>query len=259
MAMGVVGIPGIAFAVAILAIRDYPTILQQRPDTSQRDRSVLSRAISTLAALLQTPTARYTYLGNALAFLTIAGVYTWLPSYFSRFYGLDIAGAGAKGAAIVMAGASGGIVWAYLSDKVSVESARLKLLVPAASALGAFLVFSYAFFVAVPGQSQLLSLMLGAFLLTGSGAVTYSVAMDVTHPALRSTAASVVTLTGSVIGFAGGPFIVGLLSDNIGLNAAMGCVTSIAIVAASSLAMASRTYERDRSAMESIGRIKNDE
>jgi predicted MFS family arabinose efflux permease len=70
--------------------------------------------------------------------------------------------------------------------------------------------------------------------------------MDVSHPGLRSTACSIVTMANNLIGMSAGPFVVGVLSDRHGLPPAMAMVTLFSLPAAVFLAWAARHYEADK-------------
>lgn len=53
------------------------------------------------------------------------------------------------------------------------------------------------------------------------------------------------TLANNLIGLAPGPFIVGLLSDHIGLRLALTLVPLLALVSTAIFVLTSRTYEAD--------------
>lgn len=76
--------------------------------------------------------------------------------------------------------------------------------------------------------------------------IVFAVAMDVSHPGLRSTACSIVTMASNLVGFTIGPLVVGVLSDRHGLPPAMAMVTLFSLPAAACLAWAARHYEADK-------------
>ena len=78
-----------------------------------------------------------------------------------------------------------------------------------------------AFTSVPPGNAQFLLIIAGGFVMAGSVGPTDAVVIDVIHPALRATAASVLSLTRNLFGLAGGPLLTGALSDAYGLPFAM--------------------------------------
>ena len=243
---GIVGIPGLIVALFVFAIRDYPTVALGK-GRAKSSSEVLALAKSSALQLFRPRTAIPTYLGSGLLLLVALAVYSWIPSYFVRSYGLTGAAAGLKAAPIVLAGAFGGLAWAYLADRLGTRAPGRKLLVAAACAIGTTLVLFPTFMWVSPGPAQYLLIILGSFLMTAVAGITTAVAMDIVHPSLRSTAVSVVTLANNILGLGGGPFIVGVLSDHYGLTTALAIASLFALPAAACLMMASRTYEYDRS------------
>jgi MFS family permease len=67
----------------------------------------------------------------------------------------------------------------------------------------------------------------------------------VTHPGLRATAVSVLSLTRNLFGLAGGPLLAGALSDRFGLQFAMAIVPVFGLIAAFLFIRAARTYPAD--------------
>ena len=59
-----------------------------------------------------------------------------------------------------------------------------------------------------------------------------AVVVDVVHPALRSTAASVLSLTQNLFGLAAGPLLAGVMSDRYGLPFALSVVPLFCVLAA---------------------------
>ena len=148
----------------------------------------------------------------------------------------------------MLAGAFGGVFWAYVADRLGARVPGRKLVVAAGCAVSTSLVLFPTFMWVAPGPNQYLLIIFGAFLMTAVSGITTAVAMDIVHQGLRATAISVVTLANNIIALGGGPFIVGLLSDIYGLTTALALGSLFALPAALFLAIASRTYADDRSA-----------
>ena len=74
-------------------------------------------------------------------------------------------------------------------------------------------------------------------------------AIDVIHPGVRSTGASVLSLFQNLFGLAAGPFIAGTLSDAIGLDAALALTPLACILAAMSFLVARHDYAGEHRSM----------
>jgi MFS family permease len=72
-----------------------------------------------------------------------------------------------------------------------------------------------------------------------------AIVIDVTHPGVRSTGASVLSLFQNLFGLALGPVITGALSDRVGLATALSIMPAFGLVAIGAMLMASRTYATD--------------
>jgi hypothetical protein len=69
--------------------------------------------------------------------------------------------------------------------------------------------------------------------------------IDVIHPGVRATGASVLALFQNLFGLAAGPFLVGLMSDALGLEVALTVIPAFGVLAGVFFLLASRSYEGD--------------
>ena len=72
-----------------------------------------------------------------------------------------------------------------------------------------------------------------------------AIVIDVTHPGVRSTGASILSLFQNLFGLALGPVITGWLSDAFGLQTALAIMPAFGVIAIGAMLMASRTYAAD--------------
>jgi MFS family permease len=63
---------------------------------------------------------------------------------------------------------------------------------------------------------------------------------------VRATGSSVLALFQNLFGLAAGPFLVGLLSDRMGLQPALAAVPLASVIAAAAFLLAARSYEGDK-------------
>jgi MFS transporter, Spinster family, sphingosine-1-phosphate transporter len=240
---GAVGVPGLLLAIVfVLVVRDYKTVAL--PGESTGKRSTM-RAGTVVAELLRPRTAIVTCVGAGLQLVMVSTTYAWMPSFFNRYYGLAPDAAGLKTGVVVLLGGVGAIAWSMLADRLSTRFPRARLYVPAGAAVMTATFMCIAFAALPPGPAQFAMILAGALMMTGSIGPVCAVVVDVVHPALRSTAASVLSLTQNLFGLAAGPLLTGVMSDRYGLPFALSVVPLFCVLAAIVFVMAARTYEKD--------------
>ena len=241
---GAVGVPGLLLAVLfILIVRDYRTVALPGEAQKARTRAVAGRAI--VATLLEPRTAIYTCVGAGLQLVMVSTTYAWLPSFFNRYYGLAPDQAGLKTGLVVLVGGIGAVLWSVVADRWSGRMRQARLYVPALAGLATAVLMFIAFGLLSPGPAQFALIVAGAMAMTGSIGPVCAVVVDVTHPALRATAASILSLTQNLFGLAAGPLLTGYLSDAYGLPFALAVIPAFCLCAAIVFGIAARTYEFD--------------
>ncbi|HEX5314478.1 MAG TPA: MFS transporter [Gammaproteobacteria bacterium] len=241
---GAVGVPGLLLCFVFLAVvRDYRTVALPRSDRPNAAPKTAARAVVT--QLLRPRTALVTCIGAGLNLLVVSTTYAWLPSYFNRYYGLAPDQAGGKTALVVLVGGIGMVLWSVVADRLTPRLPRARLLIPAVTAVLTAVLMIAAFAAFPPGAAQFGLIVAGGLLMAGSVGTTDAVIIDVVHPSVRATAASILSLTRNLFGLAGGPLLTGALSDAYGLPFAMSVVPVFCFFAAALYLIAARTYEAD--------------
>jgi len=127
--------------------------------------------------------------------------------------------------------------------------ARTKLLSLAALCIAVLLVLLPTFGATAGGNlspsTQFALIAFGGFLMTCSVGPVSAVVIDVVHPGVRATGASVLSLFQNLLGLAAGPFIAGALSDVYGLETALTLTPLFGLAAAAFFLLAARSYEAD--------------
>jgi len=242
---GAVGIPGLVLCVVfLLVVRDYKTVALPSGGSTVGAQRLSARAV--VNELLRPRTALVTCIGAGLNLLVVSTIWAWLPSYLNRYYGLATDQAGLKTGIVVLVGGVGALVWSTVADRLSSRIPNARLIVPAVAAVLTTLFMCVAFAGLPPGNAQFLLIVAGGFVMAGSIGPTDAVVIDVIHPGLRATAASILSLTRNLFGLAGGPLLAGVLSDAYGLQFAMSVVPLICLAAAAVFLLAARTYQADR-------------
>ncbi len=248
---GAVGIPGLVLCfVFLLVVRDYKTVELPSKDYTGTTHRLSARAV--VAELLRPRTAIVTCIGAGLNLLVVSTIWAWLPSYLNRYYGLAPDQAGLRTGIVVLVGGIGALVWSTVADRLGARLPNARLIVPAAAAVLTTVFMCAAFALVPPGSVQFLLIIAGGFVMAGSVGPTDAVVIDVIHPGLRATAASVLSLMRNLFGLAGGPLLTGALSDAYGLQFAMSVVPVLCLVAAGVFLLAARTYQADRKNIEGV-------
>ena len=245
-AFGVVGFPGLVLALMFLFVRNQASAPPR--DLRSPGGGVSHARFRTIAAAVLRPrTVVCVCAGSALQLFVLSTLYTWMPSFLHRYYGLASDEAGLKAAIVVLVGAVGTPVWGHLADRAGLAGRpQRKLQVVAAACLFTLAALSLAFGLLQPGPVQFALIVIGGFGLTCTLGTTPAVVMDVVDPGLRATATAMVALIQGLFGLAGGAFVAGALSDAFGLHTALALIPVASLGAAWLFVAAGRSYEADR-------------
>ncbi|HEX3142114.1 MAG TPA: MFS transporter, partial [Rhizobacter sp.] len=143
-AFGVVGIPGLVFALLYLRVRDYRTVdLTPRLEKATSTGGNAVRAI--VAALIRSRTMLWVCIGGAAQLIVVSAVWSWLPSYLNREHGMAPDQAAIRAALVVLCGAVGSVVWGAVVDRAGRSRPRAKLQVLALLCLVALAILAFAF------------------------------------------------------------------------------------------------------------------
>lgn len=241
-AFGIVGIPGIVLALCYLWVRD-PS--QASLANKERGEPFFWQALKQGLALFGQPLVRWTCIGGALQLFTVLAVYSWLPSFLNRSYGLEPQQAGLRAGLVILAGAAGMVAWGWAADRLSGGDGRQRLRVVAAGAAlsGALLIAAFGGMSAGPAQWAML--LAGGFCMTCSIGAVPAVVMERAKPGIRATALALVAMAQNLFGQALGPFSTGVLSDLLGLGDALALAAFAAVLAALAFLRAGKAYRRE--------------
>jgi MFS transporter, Spinster family, sphingosine-1-phosphate transporter len=246
-AFGVVGIPGLVLALLYLFVRDYKTV--EAKSASAAENAPTRRSM--LGSIFRSSTVRWVCIGAAAQLIAVSALWSWLPSFLNRTYGVAPDKAGMQAALVVLAGALGSLVLGVVVDRAGVRNASGKFLAVATLSLLSMVTLMFAFGsrhvgIELAQTAQFCAILLGGFLATCTVGPAASIVLDVVHPGVRSTGASVLSLFQNLLGLAIGPFIGGMLSDAIGLDDALALTPLACIVAAASFIMARGDCQIDK-------------
>ena len=250
-AFGVVGIPGLVLALLYLFVRDYKTVeLTPRLEAARQSAgSVARHIVHVLDALAHDAVGVHRRAGAADRRLGGVVLAAELPRPHP---GHDAAGGRHQG----RAGRAGGRRrqrrlgrGGRPRRRAAARGAKLRTV--AALCLVTLVVICFAFGapqlgIALSGNAQFALIVLGGLLMTCTVGPASAAVIDVTHPGVRSTGASVLSLFQNLFGLALGPFVAGALSDSIGLEAALTITPLFGLIAVVCFARAATTYQVDK-------------
>lgn len=260
----IAAVPGIAVAVLVLRIREPqrgaadPMRVAAPTTAAQRRRSFLTLVKVRSLWGLVLAFAGYNFAAYAIG--------TFLTPVLQRYYGLDLVSAGFIGGVVIgLTGLIGLLLGGRMLDLAAAKSPTARVRVAAFCLAGAAL---FSFVGLAAGQQVLWQLVvflsLGYLLGIVYLAASVPAVSDVVQPEQRATALGLLFAIGYLLGGAGGPILVGVLSDSLagessgdgefaaaeGLQAAMMIAVPIAFaVAAIGMLLTSRFVRADREAM----------
>ena len=236
MAFIVIGAAGLLLALV------YPLMVKEPARVGPAVAKIPLRTV--ISALFATRTARWNYLGSGLQMFVQGSVLAWLPSFFNRHHGMDLAQAALYAALVLLTGAVGMMICGAVADRASLRTPRNRLRLPALYALLAC-PFLIAAFTMPPGPLQMAVIAAGAFFTGGHAGPCGAVATDVTNPAIHATVIATVALANNILGLAPGPLLTGVTADFIGLDRALQLMPLVGLVAAAAFLRAARYYDED--------------
>ncbi len=185
-----------------------------------------------------------TYAASGLQLFTGGACIVWMPSFFSRYYGMTTDRAGASAALVVLASAAGMILCGMFSDRMARGAAVRKGTLGAGYALGSALLLSLGFALP-PGAAQLALVGTGMFLAAGASGPAGAIVADLSPAAIHGTAFATLTLANNLLGLAPGPFVTGVLADHIGLASAFRALPLASLASAALFVYVRRHYAKD--------------
>jgi MFS transporter, Spinster family, sphingosine-1-phosphate transporter len=237
----VAGVPGAGLAFLLLLLTE-PT--RGALDGARRGATPLG-----LGPSLRALVSRRSYLVNTAAQIiytfSMGGLATWMPTYFVRERGIPLASAASTfGLVLVVAGFAGTLLGGRLSSAVARRRAGADFLVSGWS-LVVSIVFTL-FALLAPEPIVFWPAMFVTLLLVFVNIGPVNAAMANVLPAeLRARGFAVTSMLMHLLGDAASPWLIGLVSDQVGLRAPV-LVTGCLLAASGAILLAGRaTLERD--------------
>jgi predicted MFS family arabinose efflux permease len=246
-----VGLPGVLLAIALAAsLRASP----RQADPGAQPKAALS-TLQACKLLLADRRFRWLLATNGVYSFLIFGPIAWLPAFFMRSHGLELRYVGTwSGLTIGFGMATGMLIGGFASDRLLRRSPGLPQWFCAATAVATGI--AYWIVLSAPDPTLAFVATFFASLIGALGGPTNAVTVqNVSAPHLRATAASLATLTISLIGIGLAPLVIGVLSDALtqstgrdALRHAMSWTLPVCLITAACHARVARLMEGERHA-----------
>lgn len=230
-------IPGLILAFLALFIKDYKT--QPKIKSSQS----YSKSV---AELIKTPSL-FCIIIACICYYFFAGTQmNWLPSYFVREGNLDLKDASIYSSVVLGICMLSAIITGPILDFARKFNERLTPVILGIGLLLGTALYQTGFIFCTRGSLAQVVLFACGNLIAGLlAAGSYICIVSVTKAGIHATAISLVIFCQNVFGFALGPLIAGILSDNFGLGTAMQIVCAAPALSGLALLLCSFFYNRD--------------
>jgi len=257
----IAAIPGVVIAILVLRLRE------PKRGASEATAPTAVPAKFSFGKLLRIPSLYGLIIAFAGYNFAAYAIGTFLTPVLQRYYGLGLVTAGLiSGVVIGITGLVGLIIGGRLLDRAARRSSATRVLVAALCLIVAAPLALIAF---AAGQSVLWQLVLFLSLSYLLGTIYLASAIpavaDVVGPKQRSTALGIIFALGYLLGGAGGPIAIGILSDSLtrsasglsaaaasahGLQGSMMILVPIGfLIAGIGMLITTRTVKKDHAAM----------
>jgi MFS family permease len=213
-----VGLPGLLLALLALSAPDPPRGINDAPEARVEP---VGTYWETLLVLARNRSYVIAVAGYALYTFAVGGMSFWMPSYLNRERGLALARADILiGVVTVLAGIGGTFLGGYLADKLAPRVRQAYLYVSGFSMLAA-IPAAWLAFTAVSPAGYISALFAAEFLVFFSTGPINVVLVSVVSVGIRATAMAVSIFAIHLLGDAAAPWLLGALSDRVGLATAV--------------------------------------
>lgn len=194
-----------------------------------------------ISSLLTNASLTCAYVGAGIQFFVSGVLLAWLPSYFNRYHDMAATDAGLAAAVFVLLIGAGTVLCGIAADRFGRRRPERRWSAAIAFAAIAMVCLMVGFQLA-NGPVQMVLIGVGAFFCSGFSGATTAIVASLSHPSIRASALGVGVLANNVFGLALGPFVVGLLSDRLGLLGALQWVPLASVVSIVVLGLGMRLY-----------------
>ncbi len=209
-------VPGLILSVLALFIHDYKTVKNIEENAHKASWLV------SILEIIRTPSLICVIIA-AVAYYFFAGTQmNWLPTYFVREGNLSLQQSSIYSSIVLGSCVLSTILTGPIMDFARKFSEKFIPVILAVGLITGTMLYQTGFLMCSPGSIiQVVLFSSGNFIAGLLCAGTYICIVSVTKPGVHATAISLVLFSQNVLGFALGPLVAGILSDNFGIGSAM--------------------------------------
>ena len=214
-----IGLPGVVFAAFVGWGLREPARGRFDPEGRAEDPPPFGEA---LRYLWRRRAMRDTVIAASLQTATVGAWAIFIPAFLMRFHGLSLGEVGWRYSLVAgLGGSVGTLAGGWIGDRLGARDPRWYIWAPMIGALVSVPASVVAFSapdlnVAV---ASLVVVQVGAMAYAG---VVHAVTQSLATPRIRALTAAIALFAMNLIGFGGGPYLAGALSDRIGGDNALG-------------------------------------
>jgi MFS family permease len=247
-AFGIVALPGLIIAILFFISKDYKTVklIKNRADKVRgaKIEKIKMTTRDLVREFAEKPSLLLTYFGMMAVVFTTTSLLFWLPSYFSREYGIPQQQSSTKASLVMLLALIGAPLGGYLVDRWRRKKLNARLVFPGITSVVAAL-FCFLAFVVFKDTAQYICLLIFGVTVTmfipAAGAVT----QDLVHPGLRATSYAIAVVIQNSLGAMLGPVIIGAISDKTNIGTALAILPSFVLFAGVLFLIGSLYYKKD--------------
>lgn len=247
-AFGIVALPGLIIAILFFISKDYKTVkLIKNSAPRIRGAKIEKMKMTTrdmIREFAEKPSLLLTYFGMMAVVFATTSLLTWLPSYFTREYGIPVQQSSTKASLVMLLALVGAPLGGYLVDRWRRRKLNARLVFPGITSIVAAL-FCFLAFVVFRDTAQYICLLIFGVTVTmfipAAGAVT----QDLVHPGLRATSYAIAVVIQNSLGAILGPIIIGAISDKTNIGTALSVLPVFVLTAGVLFLIGSLMYKKD--------------
>ncbi|HTR10211.1 MAG TPA: MFS transporter [Paraburkholderia sp.] len=246
-AFGAMAAMGIVLVVIYRVVVTEKRIAPLQPASLNRDaqgQGMCPSLRTLMKGLFSTRSVLCAYVGSGVHLLVPAAVWSWMPSFLNRYYGMATGKAAVTAALFVLVTGVGMVVCGNLADRYSKHVGERKWSIAIAYCLLCFTLLAIGLRVPV-GMAQLVLIGAGMFFCAGAAGPSGAMVANLTPPSIHASAFATLTLSNNLLGLAPAAVLTGFVADRIGLLGALQLVPFAPLVAAGVFLIGKRNYAVD--------------
>ncbi|RQH07048.1 MFS transporter [Paraburkholderia dinghuensis] len=243
-AMAAMGIVLVVLYRIVVTEKRLAPLQPQSVGGPAQGRGMCTSLRTLMKGLFSTRSVVCAYVGSGVHLLVPAAIWSWMPSFLNRYYGMETGKAAVTAAAFVLMTGVGMVVCGNLADRFSKQARERKWTIAIAYCLICFTLLAIGLRMPA-GTAQLVVIGAGMFFCAGAAGPSGAMVANLTPPSIHASAFATLTLANNLLGLAPAAILTGIVADRIGLLGALQLVPFAPLVAAAVFFIGKRNYTAD--------------